>query len=165
MPKKEAVTVGQAEAVETAVVIPEHIEKELMLLRGFRDLVAERVAYSMGVQAINEEAREKTESERKAVNEARKYLKENLETFIANADMEGYKNALSQIEKASKALREARKPFLEKITPLRRGINYIDKVAVPQSLETLGVKVQPRFSLSDYIAKAIEERKKKARKK
>ena len=160
MPKEKAVS-GQAEAV----VIPEHIQQELTLLRGFRDLVAERTAYAMGVQAINEEMREKTETQRKNVTEARKYLRENLETFIQNADVEGYKNALSQIDKASKELKEARKPFVEKITPLRRGIKYIDNIAVPESLKELGVTVQPAFSLSEWIKKTLEERKKAGRKK
>ena len=160
MPKEKAVS-GQAEAV----VIPEHIQQELTLLRGFRDLVAERTAYAMGVQAINEEMREKTEAERKASTEARKFLRENLEIFIKNADVEGYKKAIAQIESAGKKLKEARKPFVEKITPLRRGIKYIDNIAVPESLKELGVTVQPAFSLSEWVKKVLEERKKKARKK
>lgn len=162
MPKQKA-TEGQAEA--EALVIPEAIQEELTLLRGFRDLMAERVAYSMGVQAVNEDKREKTEAERKANAEARKYLRENLETFIANADVTGYKTALEEIEKTSKALREANKPFMEKITPLRRAIKYIDNVAVPNSLKELGVTVQPAFSLSEWIKKVLEERKRTARKK
>jgi len=163
MPKK-AVS-GQADAVVEAVVLPEQIQQELTLLRGFRDLVAERVAYAMGVQAINEEMREKTEAERTNANNARKFLRENIETFIKNADIEGYKKALEEIDKASKKLKEARKPFVEKITPLRRGIRYIDNIAVPESLKELGVTVQPAFSLSEWIQKTLEERKRKARKK
>ncbi len=161
MPKKEAVASGQAEAL----VIPEHIEKELTLLRGFVDLMAERTAYAMGVQALNEQMRDATEEQRKANLEAKKYLKENIETFVKNGDFEGYKKALEQIQKTSEALREARKPHLAKITPLRRGIKYIDNVAVPNSLKEFGKNVQPAFSLSEWIKKALEEAKKKARRK
>ena len=161
MPKKGN---GQADAVVEAVVLPEQIQQELTLLRGFRDLVAERVAYAMGVQAINEEAREKTEAERTNANNARKFLRENLETFIKNADIEGYKKALEEIEKASKKLKEARKPYNDKLRPLRRAIKYIDNIAVPEALKELGVTVQPAFSLSEWIQKVLEERKRKRKK-
>ena len=153
MPKKET------QQVQAEVIIPEAVQEELTLLRGFRDLVAERTGYALGVIALNAEMKEATAEQRKASNEARKYLKQNLETFIQNADFEGYKKAVEEIEKTSKALKEARKPHMAKITPLRRAIKYIDNVAVPQSLEQLGVKVQPTFSLSDWIKKAIEKKR------
>jgi ribosomal protein S12 methylthiotransferase accessory factor YcaO len=80
MPKK-------AEAAAEALAVTEAVQEELTLLRGFRDLVAERVAYRMGVIALNAEIKEKTVEQRKAVNEANKYIKENLETFIKNATL------------------------------------------------------------------------------
>jgi regulator of sigma D len=105
--------------------------------------------------------KEATAEQRKANLEARKHLRKSLEDFIKNADFEGYKKAIEEIEKTGKALKEARKPHMAKITPLRRAIKYIDNVAVPQSLEQLGVKVQPAFSLSDWIKKAVESQKKR----
>ncbi|MEM0096166.1 MAG: hypothetical protein QW660_05975 [Candidatus Bathyarchaeia archaeon] len=151
---------GQVQA-ETALIVPKEVEEELTLLRGFRDLVAERTGYALGVVALNAEMKEATADQRKASNEARKYLKQNIEVFVKNGDYEGYKQAVENVKKASEALKEARKPHMAKITPLRRAIKYIDNVAVPQSLEQLGVKVQPAFSLSDWIKKAVESQKKR----
>ena len=155
MPKKET------QQVQAEVIIPEAVQEELTLLRGFRDLVAERTGYALGVIALNAEMKEATAEQRKANLEARKHLRKSLEDFIRNADFEGYKKAVEEIEKTGKALKEARKPHMAKITPLRRAIKYIDNVAVPQSLEQLGVKVQPAFSLSDWIKKAVESQKKR----
>ncbi len=155
MPKKET------QQVQAEVIIPEAVQEELTLLRGFRDLVAERTGYALGVIALNAEMKEATAEQRKANLEARKHLRKSLEDFIRNADFEGYKKAIEEIEKTGKALKEARKPHMAKITPLRRAIKYIDNVAVPQSLEQLGVKVQPAFSLSDWIKKAVESQKKR----
>jgi len=155
MPKKET------QQVQAEVIIPEAVQEELTLLRGFRDLVAERTGYALGVIALNAEMKEATAEQRKANLEARKHLRQNLEGFIKNADFEGYKKAVEEVEKTGKALKEARKPHMAKITPLRRAVKYIDNVAVPQSLEQLGVKVQPAFSLSEWIKKAIESQKKR----
>jgi regulator of sigma D len=158
MPKGKAESV-QAEA--TALVIPTEVEQELTLLRGFRDLVAERTGYALGVSALNAEMKDATVEQRKASNEARKYLRQNLETFIQNGDFEGYKKALEEAHKTGEALKEARKPHMAKISPLRKGIKYIDNVAVPDSLKELGVTVQPAFSLSDWIKKAVETKKRR----
>jgi hypothetical protein len=149
----------QAEA--QALVIPAEVEQELTLLRGFRDLIAERTGYALGVSALNAEMRDATVEQRKASNEARKYLRQNLETFIQNGDFEGYKKALDEVHKTGEALKEARKPHVAKISPLRKGIKYIDNVAVPDSLKELGVTVQPAFSLSDWIKKAVETKKRR----
>jgi regulator of sigma D len=158
MPKGKAESV-QAEA--QALVIPAEVEQELTLLRGFRDLVAERTGYALGVSALNAEMKDATVEQRKASNEARKYLRQNLETFIQNGDFEGYKKALDEVHKTGEALKEARKPHVAKISPLRKGIKYIDNVAVPDSLKELGVTVQPAFSLSDWIKKAVETKKRR----
>jgi regulator of sigma D len=158
MPKGKAESV-QAEA--QALVIPAEVEQELTLLRGFRDLVAERTGYALGVSALNAEMRDATAEQRKASNEARKNLRQNLETFIQNGDFEGYKKALDEVHKTGEALKEARKPHVAKISPLRKGIKYIDNVAVPDSLKELGVTVQPAFSLSDWIKKAVETKKRR----
>ena len=152
---------GQVQAQAMTIVIPAEVEEELTLLRGFRDLVAERTAYALGVIALNAEMKEATVEQRKANLEARKFLRQNLEEFIKNGDFDGYKKAVQQVEETGKALKEARKPHVAKILPLRKGIKYIDNVAVPDSLEQLGVKVQPAFSLSEWIKKTIESQKKR----
>jgi regulator of sigma D len=115
----------------------------------------------LGVSALNAEMKDATVEQRKASNEARKYLRQNLETFIQNGDFEGYKKALEEAHKTGEALKEARKPHMAKISPLRKGIKYIDNVAVPDSLKELGVTVQPAFSLSDWIKKAVETKKRR----
>lgn len=157
MPKQK-----MAEVQAEALVIPEAVQEELTLLRGFRDLVAERVAYMLGAKALNAEINEKTAEQRKAFNEASKHLRDNIETFIKNGDYEGYQKALEDKVAKSKILRQAKKENgFEKVTMLRKGIRYIDNVAVPDSLKELGVQIQPAFSLSEWIKKAVESKKKR----
>ena len=56
---------------------------------------------------------------------------------------------------------EAKKPFLEKIKPLAQAQKYCDNVAIPDSLKGLGHPVQPIFSLSKWMTKALEQTKQK----
>jgi len=153
---------AKGKAVSETLVIPEAVQEELTLLRGFRDLVAERTAYMFGAKELNAEIKDKTAEQRKAFNEASKYLKEHLEEFVKNGDYEGFKQALQVKAEKSKVYREARKQAGQgKVNKLRKGIRYIDNVAIPDSLKELGVNVQPRFSLSDWIKKAVETKKRR----
>lgn len=156
MPKK-----SEQVAEQVALTIPAEVEQELTLLRGFRDLVAERTAYMLGSKMLGKEMSEATKEQRKALTEANKTFKVNLESYVKNGDIQGFQEVQEQIKTARKTLNEARKPHMVKINPLRRAVRYIDNVAIPDSLKELGVTVQPVFSLSDWVKKAIEASKKR----
>jgi len=146
---------------QVAVTIPGAVEEELTLLRGFKDLVAERTAYALGSKVLGREMSDATKGERKAVNEARKTLKTNIENFIRKADIDGYTEIVEQIKGLSAKLKEVRKPYMAKINPLRKAVKYMDNIAIPDSLKELGVTVQPSFSLSDWVKKAVESQKRR----
>ena len=143
--------------------IPKEISKELTLLRGFRDLLAERTGYMFGAKALSTTMSEKTEKERKVVTDKGKSVKEAFTTLIEQPTKQHSENFL-QVQKelvdAQKVNKKAGEPHMAKITPLRRAVRYIDVVAVPDALKQLGSPVLPRFSLSDWVSKAIVKKKK-----
>jgi flagellar biosynthesis/type III secretory pathway protein FliH len=153
------------EATQVQVVIPKELEQEITLLRGLRDLMAERVGYAMGAKALSKEMSNATKEQRMASNEARKFLRENLENFIRNGDYEGYQKAVEKVNKASETLKEAKAPHLAKITPLKRAVRYIDDIAVPSFLTTLGKTPQAIFTPASWVVEKIEEEKKKRKSK
>jgi len=151
--------VKQTSTAQT-VAIP--VEQEVKLLRGFRDLIAERWGYFMGRRLTQEEMTQKTEAERKAVAEARKAITgDNLKTIISKADIKGYESTLTKVKEARETLNKVAKPFREKISPLAKAQKYLDNVAIPDALKELGTPVQPRFSLSKWIGDALASQKKK----
>lgn len=145
-----------------AVVIPAEVEEELTLLRGFRDLVAERTGYFLGSRVLTKTMNEETAEERKAVREAGKALREAISTLIAepnNGNAQTVKDLQGKVKEAKENAKKAREPHMKKISPLRKAVRYIDTVAVPDSLKELGKDVVPIFSLSDWINKAIAPKK------
>ena len=142
------------------VAIPEAVEQELKMLRGFRDLAGERWGYYIGRRLTQADLTEKTTKERKAVAEARKAITgENLEEIITNGDISAYKKALKDIKAKREVFSKVAEPFREKMKPLRQAQNYMDSVAIPDALKELGTPVQPRFTLADWIKKALEAEK------
>jgi hypothetical protein len=150
---KQTATTTQATAVP--------VEQEVVLLRGFRDLVGERWGYFLGRRLTQQEMNQKTEAERKAVAEIRKEIRDNLENYIKNADVKTYMTKKTEAKTASETLSKAAKPFREKISPLAKAQRYLDNVAVPDALKELGTPVQPRFGLSKWINDALASAKKK----
>jgi len=145
----------------SAEVVEVKPEVELKLLRGFRDLVAERMGYFLGRRLKQQEMTEATKTERGEVHEIRKEITgENLENIIANSDIEGYKDVLKRLKSAREVVTKKAKPFREKISPLAKAQKYMDNVAIPDALKELGTPVQPRFSLSKWVSDAIETAKK-----
>lgn len=132
-------------------------EKDAKLLFGFRDLIAERTGYAFGVRVLSEELREATKDQRKAVNEARKNLKQNLETYIKNADIDGYKSALALIKERSAELKKASEGTVSKINKLRRAIRFIDNVMTPAFLNQMGVTVLPLREPKSWVEAKIQE--------
>lgn len=142
------------------LAIPKAVEKELKMLRGFRDLAGERWGYYLGRKFIQVELTEKTEKERKAVAEARKAITgENLEEIITNGDIVTYKKGLKDIKDKREVFSKVAEPFREKMKPLRKAQNYIDSVAIPDALKELGKPVQRRFSLTKWVTEALEAEK------
>lgn len=139
-------------------------EKDTKLLMGFRDLIAERTGYAFGVRVLSEELREATKDQRKAVNEARKSLKQNLENYIKNADIEGYKSALALIKDRSAELKKVSEDSVSKINRLRKAIRFIDNVMTPAFLNQMGVTVLPLREPKSWVEEKIQEVK-EARKK
>lgn len=145
---------AKAEAIE----LPQEVEEELTNLRGFRDLVGERWGYWLGRRVKQGELSEATKEERKAVREIRKGITDNLEETIRNSDIEGYLKQVKALKEAREVVSKKSKPFREKINPLSKAVRYMDNVAIPDALKELGTPIQPRFSLSDYVAQAMQKK-------
>jgi len=149
----------KTQAVEVA--LPESVEEELTNLRGFRDLVNERFGYWLGARLTQQEGNQATEEKRKAVREAGKAIRNGVEEIIKAADVDKWHTLNDQLAEAKKAVKEAMKPFAEKMAPLRKAVRYLDNVAIPDAMKELGTPIAPRFSLSEYIANALKTQKKK----
>ena len=146
-----------AQATQT-VQIPEEIEQELTLLRGFRELIGERTGYFFGAKALGKTMSDETADERKAVTTASKSVRQAIAELIEHPTKKNSKVVVTNqatLAEAKLANRTARKPHMAKISPLRKIVRYIDVVAVPDSLKELGHPVQPIFSLSDWATKAL----------
>jgi len=159
---------GQA---ASTVAIPEEVEQELALLRGFRDLVGEGIGYLLGAKAVQSEAKDNEEignlrhavprifvSGRPKKETDRKTII--IEDLIKAGDMNAYVTAMTEVETARKALREAMKPFNEKKSPLQKAWRYCLNIAIPDSLKELNAPVSPRFNLSDWVKDATAKKKK-----
>ena len=141
------------------VTIPKEVEQEITMLRGFRDLVGERWGYFLGRRMTQADMNEKTKEERKGVREIRKEITDNLEEYIKNADLDTYLSKQKALKDAREVVSKKAKPFREKISPLSKAQRYLDTVAIPDALKELGTPVQPRFSLSKWIADAMKSEK------
>jgi len=150
--------------MQKAIQLPKEVEEELSMLRGFRDLIGERAGYFFGAKALTKTMSDATATERKAVTALGKTLKEATDKLMAEPNKQtakAVKDTLDKMETARKANAKAREPHMAKINPLRKAVKYIDVVAVPDSLKEMGKPVTPRFSLSEWVAKAIEQKKQK----
>ena len=143
--------------------IPEVTVRQIGLLEGFRDLVAERTGYYFGAIAKRQEMNDDKAIKplRKNVTETReKMTGEALEELIANSDIEGYKKIQKELKAHRKTLREKETPYREKINPLNKAVKFLDTVTIPDALKELGTPITPRFTLSDYVKQAMESNKK-----
>lgn len=137
------------------------------MLEAFAELVAERYGYFTARRLTQQDMSEKCKTEIEAVNAKRKAINENIEKLLEGEDPEARKTIKAETKelKTLKATAdEAKKPYLEKIKPLAQAQKYADNVAIPDSLKELGHPVQPRFSLSDWMTKALEQTKQKKKK-
>ena len=100
---------------QRTVEIPKEIEKEVTLLRGFKDLVAERTGYMFGAKVLGKTMSEKTEAERKAVRTASKGLKDAVNQLIeepTKPNSQAVQKSAKELEKARDENKEARKPHM-----------------------------------------------------
>jgi len=150
------------EAQQETVQVPQ--EDRLALLEAFAELVSERWGYFTARRLTQKDANEKTKVERKTSTEAAKAVTESIETLIKSPNDTNSKKVTScrdVLKDARKVVANAKKPFNEKIKPLASAVKYCDSVAIPDSLKELGHQVVPRFSLSEWATKAVEQTKKK----
>lgn len=139
-------------------------EDRLALLEAFAELVSERWGYYMARRLTQKDANEKTKVERKTSTESAKAVTESIEALIKTPNDANAKTVTANrdaLKDARKVVAIARKPFNEKIKPLASAVKYCDSVAIPDSLKELGHAVVPRFSLSEWATKAVEQTKKK----
>ena len=129
--------------------------QEYTMLTGFRDLVGERAGYDLGRRLTQADMSEKTKEERKTAREIRKEITDSLEEYIKNSDIDTYLSKRKDLKTAREVVSKKSKPFREKISPLTRALKYLDNTAIPDALKELGTPVQERFSLSDWIKKAM----------
>ncbi|MGA2767989.1 MAG: hypothetical protein ABSF24_06700 [Candidatus Bathyarchaeia archaeon] len=150
-----------AQTAETQVVTE---PSRLDLLEAFAELVAERWGYFMGRRLTQQEMTEKCKNEIKAAREKSKALNGSIEKLIKGEDPEVramIETQRADLKNAKEIAGEARKPFQQKIAPLAQAQKYCDNVAIPDSLKELGHPVTPRFSLSEWVGKAVEQNKRK----
>jgi len=156
----------------TQIVVPEALQEEVRLLRGFAILGAERTAYMFGSRSLTTDMSKASAAERKTLSEANKNIRDNLPAWVKAGSEKEYEKALKAVTDARKALSTKDKPTRDKIAPLRRAMKYIDVVAVPEAIKELAnvtsdpevkkkLVVAPSFKLSEWIGKAIEANKKK----
>lgn len=139
-------------------------EDRLALLEAFAELVSERWGYFTARRLTQHDANEKTKVERKTSTESAKAVTESIEALIKSPNDANSKKVSScrdVLKDARKVVAVARKPFNEKIKPLVSAIKYCDSVAIPDSLKELGHPIVPRFSLSEWATKAVEQTKKR----
>jgi len=162
MTKRKAETVQIQEEAEVEVQ-----PTKMDMLEAFAELVAERYGYFTARRLTQQDMSEKCKAEMEAVNAKRKAMNENIEKLL-EAENEEARTAIHVQAKDLKTLKEeadtAKKPYLEKIKPLSQAQKYCDSIAIPDFLKELGHPVQPRFSVSDWMSKALEQSKQKKKK-
>jgi hypothetical protein len=133
-------------------------------LEAFANLVSERFGYWTARRLISHEASEKTAAERKKATEAAKEVSKAVEILIKQPSETNAKDVASKrevLKEKRKIVADARKPFNEKMKPLAQAVKICDSVAIPDALKVLGKTVVPRFSLSEWCGKAVEQTQRK----
>jgi hypothetical protein len=170
MPKK-------AEA-QTVTVEAEAEVKRLDLLEAFAELVAERFGYYTARKLKMAEMNEKTEAERKQASAMRKAISfrlkfdrknggysyeigDALREAMTSGNWEAYESKLKELSEVKKSIDNIATPYRKEMNSFNKALRYIDNVCIPDSLKELGHPIQPRFSLSDWVKKAIEQQRKR----
>ena len=153
---------AQTAEPQTEVIVES--TNKLEMLETFAGLISERWGYVFGRKINTAEANKAVKADATKAREIGATFKEGLATLRKVPTPENAK-ALDateeELKKARNVVAVARKPFNEKNKPLVQAIKYLDNVAIPDSLKEIGHPIQPRFSLSEWIGKAVEASKKK----
>jgi hypothetical protein len=80
-----------------------------------------------------------------------------MQRIIEESDLEAYQEHQKKIKEANKLVAEKSKPFREKMKPLNKAKKYMDTVVIPDALKAIKKPIQPRFNLSEWVQKALEE--------
>jgi hypothetical protein len=140
------------------------IANEIDLLRGFRDLMAERYGFNAGRRLKQQEMNKAVEKDAEKLRESKKAERTAIEDYIEKPS-EAIKTKIAETRKTIKAqstvVADGRKPFKESLSNLSKAVRYIDSVAAPDSLKECGKPIVPMFSLSDWVKKALETQKQK----
>ena len=139
----------------------EQMEQKLQNFMGFAELLARRTGYDLGRRETSKKMNMASKKEREAANAIRLVIKKGIPTWIEKANVKEYEKQMKALADASAEVSKKTKPFRTKISPLNKAVKYIDNIAVPASLKLLGVKVQPRFSLSKFMKDELEKQKNK----
>ena len=148
---------------QTAVQVPKEetlTPEQISVLIGFRDLLTERVCYSMGRAEIRAKMSKATKKERKNASGIRAGIKENLVQWVTDGNITEYEKQTALLTDASEIVSKKSKPFNKEISPLTKAMKFIDNIAVPDALGVMGIKPKPRFSLSDYMVAQLEKQEK-----
>jgi hypothetical protein len=153
---------AQTAEPQTEVIVES--TNRLEMLETFAGLISERWGYVFGRKINTAEANKAVKADAAKAREIGATFKEHLANLRKVPTPENAK-ALDateeELKKARKIVAVARKPFTEKSKPLVQAIKYLDNVAVPDSLKEIGYPILPRFSLSEWVGKAVDASKKK----
>jgi hypothetical protein len=150
-----------AKTKATQDTVPVEVDRQA-LQEAFVELVGERYGYWVGRRLTQQEMATATKEQVKKVRELAKTVNTAIEAYIADASDDlrtQIINGRKTLADAKKTVKEARVPFMMKMTPLAKAVRYCDNVAIPDSLKELGHPIQPRFSLSDWVQDAIKPKK------
>jgi hypothetical protein len=155
---------GKTQIAEAVTIEAEAEAKRVDLLEAFAELVAERFGYYQARRFKMAEMNEAVKDLSKDLRETRKTLSKAIEEYIKEPN-DGLREQIFKcrdvIDEKKPVMKEKKAPFMKEINPLAKAVRYLDNVAIPDSLKELGHPVQPRFSLSDWVKKAIESQKKR----
>jgi len=131
------------------------------------NVVAERYGYYFATRKIQSELFRETKEERKKVQNLRKTIQNLVNEMVY--DGKDHRKTIKELQKqlfeAKKQLKSKSAPFYEKKRPLIKAISLLDKEIIPQKLQEVGKKIEPRYTLSDWIKKELVKRQKKENKK
>jgi len=157
----------QAKPTQVTQQLPADVQKRLTELEGFLELTSQRFGYATARKLKQKEMNEKTTAEAKKAREISSSIVEQTEKLIKTPTEAIAKLIVTKredLKEARKVLKDARKPYVEKITPLGKAVKYCDNVAIPDSLKELGKPVVPRFKLDEWIEKALAQAEKEKKK-
>jgi len=159
--RTEVMDVASQKAEARVVEVPKEVTD-------FIETVSERWGYYTAKRLIMGELMKATKDERAEVRQLGREVAEKIELFL-NKPQKELREAIDSLRgrlaKVREVLREKSAPYYQRMRPLNKALSFLDKVVIPQQIETVtGKAVTPRYRVSKDILEAIKP-KKKAKKK